>query len=325
MKTSYIRNHPDLPNLIKDHPIFYKHDKINKIFPFIGLSNCSLLLNKTNYYKTLGPIIKNQIKEEFSSLKKYNSLCCFRFGALEVIRKINSIIDKCSPKSFIDKNYKLLTPDLIKDQFKVKTINGLYDKILTNVPIYIETNDYTGRIFSNYAKIVFSSNKEQGIWDIATMSMRGIYSCQSWYSDYFGNLVGSIIDPFVGIIYITKGGNTTYGSKMSYRALVRFVVNNKTGRPALLLESIYSEDNDEEENPYAKHMFVSFLRQKTNNKFPVILNNNGHHIPKSKIVTDLTSCGRYSKAKGFCESYRDSDISYSKSFSKNRKLLPYIR
>src|ERR1700691_2673713 len=78
--------------------------------------------------------------------------------------------------------------------------------------------------------VVFSSDP----WDMTTMSMRGIESCQSWgrfgdYNDYDNympqnahcrKLTGSIIDPCCAIIYITDHTPTQYGSKMLARAVV---------------------------------------------------------------------------------------------------------
>jgi hypothetical protein len=67
-------------------------------------------------------------------------------------------------------------------------------------------------------EVVFSTHP----WDIATMSMRGIKSCQSWGKTQSTCLIGSIIDPNMGVMYITDGKPyAKYGERMLARAVVR--------------------------------------------------------------------------------------------------------
>ena len=70
-------------------------------------------------------------------------------------------------------------------------------------------------------KIVFSDHP----WDIATMSMRGINSCQAWGKIQSPALIGSILDPNMAIVYLTDGkAHKSYGQRMLARCVVRLVV-----------------------------------------------------------------------------------------------------
>jgi hypothetical protein len=73
-------------------------------------------------------------------------------------------------------------------------------------------------------KVVFSTHP----WDIATMSMRGISSCQAWGKRQSPCLIGSIVDPNMGIVYLTDGvRHKNYGPRMIARAVVRLTMPNK--------------------------------------------------------------------------------------------------
>lgn len=91
---------------------------------------------------------------------------------------------------------------------------------------------------------VFSSTGEDGLWDIATISMRGISSCQSWNSTQSKGLVGSISSKYVAVMYLESDQEIPgYGRKMLNRCVVRFCVNNKTKRPMLIIDKMYPSDN----------------------------------------------------------------------------------
>jgi hypothetical protein len=174
--------------------------------------------------------------------------------------------------------------------------------------------------------IVFSSEGNKALWDIATMSMRGISSCQRWGSGHSPHLIGSMIDPCLGIIYITSGKDTKYGKRMTKRALVRFVISRNTKKPVLLLERVYPDDrnthiHDYEENLSTMKLFIDFLEKKTKHKIPIIsvagLGGGDlpytHHIPYTKPVIELKAyIDRHWHRYGLL-SYRDSGIGYVNS------------
>jgi hypothetical protein len=96
--------------------------------------------------------------------------------------------------------------------------------------------------------IVFSSEGEEGAWDLATMSMRGIKSCQRWDGEYPRCLIGSILSKFVGIIYLTSGvqadanaGFANLGTKMMRRCVVRYAVDADEGKPCILIDKMYPD------------------------------------------------------------------------------------
>lgn len=176
------------------------------------------------------------------------------------------------------------------------------------------------------SRIVFSSAGNKGLWDIATMSMRGISSCQRWdYDNGYSHerkLVGSMLDPYCGIIYITTGTKTKLGEKMTKRAVVRFVIDGN--KPYLFIERVYGirynnnrerydaglqryiEPTYENTEKNISDIFVAFLKSKTENKFEV------------EYKTTITTATRKVAIPQFprlpeheYQSYRDSGISYT--------------
>jgi hypothetical protein len=161
-------------------------------------------------------------------------------------------------------------------------------------------------------KVSFSSHP----WDIATMSMRGISSCQKWdgYIGHKQKLIGSIADPCAGIIYIEKNKSNKYGKKMWARAVVRFV--QKKNSKGLFLEKVYSDKQaryvysnyqykyiEPEINKIAKILFTRFVKSITDYK---IVSKTGYKIPLSKAVKQIPANKR---------SYRDSNIGYTEKLS----------
>lgn len=138
------------------------------------------------------------------------------------------------------------------------------------------------------------------------MSMRGISSCQTWTDGGHGNsahVIGSMADPFTGIIYLTTGGKyNEYGTKMIRRCVVRFVVNEKTKKPFIMLERMYPALDQS-----TKDTFISFLKERSSNKLDVVYqpdagyNTQGFYVPMAKIIKDLDPA---------FHPYRDSHIIY---------------
>jgi hypothetical protein len=118
--------------------------------------------------------------------------------------------------------------------------------------------------------VVFSSNGPEGAWDIITMSMRGIKSCQRWDGEYPRCLIGSVFSKFVGVIYLTsgvqsdnyKGQNgvdwTNLGTKMMRRCVVRYAVDADENKPCLLIDKMYPDlDRD------VLGIFVNAIKSRT--------------------------------------------------------------
>lgn len=76
-------------------------------------------------------------------------------------------------------------------------------------------------------------------WDLLTMSMRGVVSCMNWHSGLIPRgLLGMMLDPYVGIVYLTDKSDTTYGLSFVKRAIVR-LVELKDNKYALFIERCY--------------------------------------------------------------------------------------
>jgi hypothetical protein len=232
------------------------------------------------------------------------------------------------PPKFLSKRY----PEAIRlcSVFKHKPkIKKIFPSVnLTNKSQLIKSK-YISDVFGSAIKIVFSSTGNQGAWDIATMSERGISSCQSWnrlslINETLGNrIIGSIIDPYAGIIYISPVKNPNL---MICRSIVRFVINKENKKPYLLLERLYFTGNFYYVGnalngigyaiKHAMNLFESFLRKES--KLPVITAGTtslaSYEIPKSNVV---------SKLKKQYLSYRDSGIPYGRT--TDRKLSAMLR
>lgn len=121
----------------------------------------------------------------------------------------------------------------------------------------------------NKLKVVFSSAGEQGAWDIATMSMRGLTSCQDLSktnkaegAEFKPCLIGSIASKFVGIIYLTTGEDFAgRGAKYIKRCIVRFGVDmgrEKNKREVIILDRMYDSYS-----PVAAEAFKRALGKRT--------------------------------------------------------------
>lgn len=316
MKTSSIKNSKKLPKFITSHKIFTKFKTIEKVFPEFGLKNCSIRVNKIINSATIAEAYRINLIKRFSQVTSNY----YTYGISNNASVIVTLLKKCKGSDFII-NGTLSVPKSLKGHVPT-TFSSAYCKCRFGA---YDTDYYERRGYGNVAKplnltskakVVFSSDGRQGMWDIATMSMRGISSCQSWNGSYKRNLVGSMIDPCVGIIYIQDGAPCTKGSRMKRRALVRYVLNKTTRKPALLIERIYPSN---EYNEYGSNeqealaIFTTFLEKVTKGRIPIVTSANGYAIPNSKIVQKMSSCGKFDTGKDHCRSYRDSGIAYSKS------------
>ena len=105
-----------------------------------------------------------------------------------VLKLISSIPDEKEGKNIFRRDEPLF-----------RIFNAVKERCLTlGIPLLnLETTE-PFKIFSkenmpnkDYS-MLFSSEGEAGAWDIATMSMRGIRSCQRWDGEYPRCLIGSI-------------------------------------------------------------------------------------------------------------------------------------
>ena len=112
--------------------------------------------------------------------------------------------------------------------------------------------------------VCFSAEGSEGAWDILTMSMRGIKSCQRWDGDYPRCLIGSILSRYVGVIYITSGADFEgRGTKMMRRSLVRFVMDADEGKPCIVIDRVYPQTTNSDTDEEALKIFMNAIKSKT--------------------------------------------------------------
>lgn len=320
------------PDFIKDHQVFRKFPSIDKIFAQIGLANCSEKIVKVSY-----ELNENERFDLTNSLYGISEYFTDegepKSGPLDFATDLAEHIDsldleaKTIRKSFKTKDgkFSIKSGTSIIDAFEA--INAYLpkrDRLIVPKP----DKTLIGK------QLVFSSD----YWDMATISMRGISSCMRWLGqnsdrDQPTELIGSMVDPYAALIYITDNKKTAHGSKMLWRAIVRLVAKSSSGKskttiPALLIERIYPDKN---ESQTALAVFKEFLARKTKNKLPILYPNQEESfynynaaIPLSDPVEYLmeleSELNPYGDDRGFL-SYRDSDISYRKI---KLNLKPYI-
>lgn len=189
-----------------------------------------------------------------------------------------------------------------KDESLFKVFNKIKDKSAAfNVVFSNLEQQETFKIFSKENipnkefSIIFSSEGEEGAWDLATMSMRGIKSCQRWDGEYPRCLIGSILSKFVGIMYLTSGvqseanaGFANLGTKMMRRVVVRYAIDADEGKPCILMDKMYPElDKD------VLGIFMAAIKSRT--ELPVYysqdLGNKIRHIylPSEKMREEISA------------------------------------
>lgn len=267
-----ILNNKSFPNWIVSNPIFNEIKSFKKIFSYKGLKDCS---------EPLDTYLSERYLNQFIDDLKYTWSRTTPSLSLDPLVVATSKFFLNLSKSYLDikKDKKIsiyLSEDLTDTNGNVIFKKGssffsFLEKIVPVLDTLVEGragNIFNFESFKNFSRmnmplgsteVVFSTDP----WDIATMSMRGIQTCQSWDGEHRRCLVGSILDPFVGIIFIaTKNSSTKYGSKMLYRSVVRFVLEKRedgSNVPAFFLDDVYPQAY-----PEIVDLFQKFLFKKTN-------------------------------------------------------------
>lgn len=296
-ETSKLFAERKFPKWFQSHPVFNEIKQIKKVFPGIGLPNSESEMGLGGVEvaqasaTALFLAVQNNLRERFNALAEFVAAR----PTMADTRKAHS--DKCialmqavynqianNSRDLIQVNNNRvsikLSADVLYDNHQVYRQNESFFRVYNKINILLRERHFASlgpienleefKTFSadnipnqNY-KVVFSSDGVDGAWDIATMSMRGITSCQSWDGDYRHCVIGSVIDPFVGIIYLTSGAEQKYGTKMMKRSLVRFVVNEETKKPYLIIDYMYPSLDAR-----VLGQFKAFLKDKTNDKFGI--------------------------------------------------------
>lgn len=118
--------------------------------------------------------------------------------------------------------------------------------------------------------LMFSASGVRGLYDIATMSQRGVMSCMNWNNRHSSHLIGSMVDPFCSLIYLTDGRRTDLGKQIVRRCVVRLVESG--GVPTLFLERPYAMTANRDPHTYDNkctdpnltiERFADYLRGRT--------------------------------------------------------------
>lgn len=322
------------PEFIRVHKVVQTFSEQEKVFPKLGLKNSSGKLSLTKvkeikdhieqYLDELRLLLLNEAANQDIYYYHDPTIVGRREEFKKLVNKLAGEM-KNNPSSFISKTkdkVSLVLPnsidafgieikagvDLLGAITFIKTASGLL--YLSRLDAALTNNSFDV-LQKNNLKVVFSGTGNRGLWDIATMSMRGISSCQKWGNHHAKALIGSMVDPYAGIIYVTDGTDTGYGPNMIRRSVVRFVAHRKTRRPAIMIERIYPHDyNGGLTDSITLAAFTDFIQKKTKNKFPVVYGeyteSNNYFIPITKPVKELPiNSGE--------RSYRDSKVPYKHS------------
>ena len=310
-----------LPKFLIQNKKLNSFTKVSKVFPSIGLANCkenikydNSLIAETTALDLVNQITYSlfiQINDKLSELNvgdkrdkivywhdiayKLRKIYCKSY----IVKNQSGGISLKLPNDILDKNNKVIfkaREGLFKVYNKICEINRIegigarYPK-LENFELFKQFS--TENVPHKNYQIVFSSNGNEGLWDIATMSMRGIKSCQSWSGRFKTQLVGSLVDPCVGIIYLTSGKDVKgLGSKMIKRSIVRYVINSETKKPTIIIDKSYPA-----QDPETIKIFRDFIAKRTENKIEILAypyDNvpytilNKLYLPSTKIQKKLT-------------------------------------
>jgi hypothetical protein len=315
------------PAFIRDNQSLRNHAKQERIFQKIGLENniSNVHMNVeagkddiASYLNQLRMLLINEAANLHSHYG-YSTIALTEFRS--IIDKITTRLNT-DPFSFISKynGLNLILPfELSAYSRKYISNTGLFEplrniKYESGLPL-TRMNSLLNDGLNTFAmlkkenlKLVFSGSGEKCLWDIATMSMRGITSCQKWDNPHARALIGTMIDPYAAIMYITDGAELFHGSNMLKRSVIRFIADYQRGTPAIMIERIYPHDYNGGLIDYITlSIFKQYIQKITDNKFPIFYGELGCYqnyvIPITRPVEEIAES---------LHSYRDSKISYYK-------------
>jgi hypothetical protein len=269
------------PEWLRSHTVFKEMKKIDKVFPKIGLPNfkepCDIMNSAEALAEAarLGNALIRAMASAQSALftkldatlksteKDRNDLCAKIQATINILSNVIYSMQFSDYAKVIDGKVVLrLRADIFnvdknpvfrKDEAVIRVANKLWDMCeavklpMTKIDQIQEFKDFSRVNIPNKKYVIaFSSSGEDGAWDIGTISMRGVTSCQSWNAPQSRGLIGSIASKFVGVIYLASEQDIPgYGSKMLNRSLVRFAINKTTKKPALILDKMYPNQNND--------------------------------------------------------------------------------
>lgn len=339
-----------LPDIITRSRVVEANLEIDKVFPKLGLPNCQEKVSITAESKDLDKLkfVSLAVNKYLAEVKANCNLNKFSASQLYKVSRIKFIFEELSRRIkshnsyFTEHDNKIvLKQSILSEENQIlvragKNLVKLVQDLLHAGKRYgavdlINPEDVVSQLKNT--KIIFSSDGKEGAWDIATMSMRGVKSCMRWQHEQATRLLGSIIDPCCGIIYLTNRKRTPFGSKMLFRAVVRLVIrDNKTH---LLLDRLYSSFykidrfNLNKLDKSVKKLFINFLsaRSKCSVLDSDLFIGERLVIPSTKVLNFLNETEVSYMDSGTvysCESYDDLEI-YLKGVSQTNDKKPLLK
>lgn len=352
------------PDFIRKSIITRAYPKPEKVFPRIGLKNSEKLVSSLRVSQTVRMnVLYNRLNQlplsprpaHDAKLSKEQQTMEVFFEELYGLLGDNCPLQDTGLLNNVGMKLYLKVPTTRCFPFKLDKDRDLI-KLIKTAQAYSKKHKLGLKAFENFdlsikstslldicpvknkgAKVVFASGGNKGYWDIATMSMRGITSCMKWEgSTHATKLVGSIIDPYAGIIYLTDGTKTDKGEKMIARAVVRLVVcdNDKRngGKLALFLEQAYLSNGIKNIDGVVGNItaiFTSFLHEKTSGAYTIVSNEDNDYdsnvsIPMTEPIKSILEINghQYEDDSHPSLSYRDSNLEYveDKKFFDPKKI-----
>lgn len=264
-----------LPEWFKEHDFFKSNHTIKKAFPYFGLPNMQeeieVPLNaeavKAAAYE-LSLSISGEIDRLCVRLSEKNRLLMNEISyhlrrSITVIENNKASIKIHQDLKFDDKIIFKKNQSLFKAYGYVKDIFDEEKISLARLEDFHYFKQFSQLNGGGKLNICFHSDGLDGLWELATISMRGIKSCQSWENPQSRGLIGSVTNRFVGVVsIISKNKKTDYGYEHLSRALVR-VCSDKDGKIVLFMDCPYGPQG----NTHAPIIY-NWLSKKS--KIPVV-------------------------------------------------------
>lgn len=269
------------PDWIKSHSVFKEMTKIDKVFPKIGLPNfkesCDIMNSAEAMaegtrlaHKFIGEmaqasrLLYGKLDLALKSTEKERNETCAKIQSLiNLINNVTYSLNYGDYAKVVEGKVVLRlrgdvfgegkNPIFRKDEALIRVINKIWDLCdavgvkMTKTDQYQEFKDFSRvNVPNKKYTVAFSSHGEDGAWDLGTISMRGVTSCQSWNAPQSRGLIGTISSKFVGVIYLASDQEVPgYGTKMLNRSMVRFAIHKTTKKPVLVLDRMYPNPNND--------------------------------------------------------------------------------
>jgi len=314
------------PNFITGSKIVSANTELEKIFPKLGLPNSQepidikFDLSTVQLDKIIHLAVRKFIQHwnEDRPLTNMKGLELFKMSrVIYLLEELNRRFNKKNGFTYT-KDKVLLTSSIPSYDGKVLIKSGtdvfeLVKTLFDHSAKYVKVDLVSPEEISKQCKkmqIAFSSEGVDGAWDIATMSMRGIKSCMRWEARQCSALLGSIVDPCCGIIFLTNGNKTPYGSKMLFRSVVRLAMYQD--KPVLLVDRLYSSFYKTKPGEQGKfdqqilNIFINYLKKKV----PQCQVIDAQAQPKMVSSCTIPRPHNFNMLIGEELSYRDTPIDY---------------